>query len=80
MMFETLHRLGSLADRVMMYPTSMFDPADMEAKTDNAKLIMKARDEYNVKLMPITVQNRPVHDCETPLPPATFSPSVARPC
>lgn len=69
MIFETLHRLGSLADRVMMYPARMFDPAATEAKTGNAKLIMKARDEYNVKLMPITVQNRPMQDCEVPLLP-----------
>ena len=55
MLFESLHRLGSLADRVMMYPAEMFDPGGGTARTGDAKLIMKARDEYNMELIPITV-------------------------
>lgn len=66
MLFETLHRLGSVAGRVMMYPSHMFDPYGADAETNDARLIMKARDEYKVKLMPITVQRRGVHDCEPP--------------
>lgn len=52
MMFETLHRLGSLADRAMMYPDHMLDPSVTKGESKNAKLLLKARDEYNVKLLP----------------------------
>lgn len=72
MIFETLHRLGSPADRVMMYPAYMFDPFGMDAETDDARLITKARDDYDVKLVPITVQHREVHDREAPIQPTTL--------
>ncbi|KAM7204685.1 Nucleotide-diphospho-sugar transferase [Naviculisporaceae sp. PSN 640] len=63
MVFETLHRLGSRADRLMMYPTEMLpDPAAVSATSDEGRLIIKARDEYKVKLAPITVQSRPSND------------------
>ncbi|KXJ91695.1 nucleotide-diphospho-sugar transferase [Microdochium bolleyi] len=58
MIFETLHRLGSKADRVMMYPDSMMDPAETNPSTEEAKLLAKARDEYKVKLTPVGVQKR----------------------
>ncbi|KAK4184884.1 family 8 putative glycosyltransferase [Podospora australis] len=53
MIFESLHRLGSKADRVMLYPS--------EVKADNP-LLLKARDEYNVKLVPIAVQSKQTAD------------------
>lgn len=56
MIFESLHRLGSRADRVMMYPSRMLEKGE-DATTD-ARLLVKARDEYKVKLVPITVQHR----------------------
>ncbi|KAM7193095.1 glycosyltransferase [Rhypophila sp. PSN 637] len=63
MVFELLHRLGSRADRLMMYPKAMLpDPSAASATTDQGRLIIKARDEYNVKLAPITVQSRPSND------------------
>ncbi|KAM4064417.1 glycosyltransferase family 8 protein [Hirsutella rhossiliensis] len=46
MLFETLHRLGSKADRVMMYPSYMVDPEASEANTNDARLLIKARDQY----------------------------------
>ncbi|TVY93129.1 Glucose N-acetyltransferase [Lachnellula willkommii] len=55
MLFETLHRLGSKADRLMMYPATMQpDPASVEGR-----LLLKAQNEYNVKLKSIEVQHRP---------------------
>ncbi|KAF4340148.1 GNT1 alphan-acetylglucosamine transferase [Fusarium beomiforme] len=54
MFFEALQRLGSRPDRVMMVPESMLEP-ETEDSSD-AYLINKARDEYNVKIVPITVQ------------------------
>lgn len=55
MFFEALHRLSSRADRVMMYPSRMLES---EEGSPDARLLLKARDEYNVKLVPITVQHR----------------------
>ncbi|KAI9157952.1 Glucose N-acetyltransferase 1 [Paramyrothecium foliicola] len=60
MFFEALHRLSSRADRVMMYPAQMLD-ADHHPSED-AHLLYKARDEYNVKLVPIIVQHRDGQD------------------
>ncbi|PYI05196.1 nucleotide-diphospho-sugar transferase [Aspergillus sclerotiicarbonarius CBS 121057] len=58
MLFETLNRLGSRADRLIMYP------AEFSAQDDSveAKLLRKARDEYGVKLAPIEVQSRNTAD------------------
>ncbi|KAL6411481.1 hypothetical protein AUP68_05195 [Ilyonectria robusta] len=55
MFFEALHRIGSRADRVMMYPSTMLQSGD--DSSSNARLIFKARDEYNAKLVPITIQS-----------------------
>lgn len=81
MVFETLHRLGSRADRLMMYPAHMFpDPTATSATSNEGRLIIKARDEYNVKLAPITVQSRPSNDRTFPplfspySPPTNLSP------
>ncbi|KAF5561192.1 GNT1 alphan-acetylglucosamine transferase [Fusarium phyllophilum] len=54
MFFEALKRHGSRPDRVMMVPESMLEP-EMVNSSD-AYLLNKARDEYNVKLVPITIQ------------------------
>ncbi|KFA71043.1 hypothetical protein S40288_10442, partial [Stachybotrys chartarum IBT 40288] len=58
MLFEVLHRLGSKADRVMMYPSYMVDPDATHGDTEDARLILKARDEYDVRLVPITIKHR----------------------
>ncbi|RAL03481.1 nucleotide-diphospho-sugar transferase [Aspergillus ibericus CBS 121593] len=58
MLFETLHRLGSRADRFMMYPAEF----PTNGNSVEAKLLRKARDEYGVKLMPIEVQSRKTAD------------------
>ena len=58
MLFETLHRLGSKAERFMMYPAGFVTTGD----SVEAKLLRKARDEYGVKLTPIEVQSRSTAD------------------
>ncbi|KAI4226305.1 MAG: hypothetical protein LQ349_006902 [Xanthoria aureola] len=59
MLFERLHRLGSRAERLLMYP-SRFEVSGN--KTDGqsweSALLRKARDEYNVILKPIEVLQR----------------------
>lgn len=61
MLFEILHRLGSKADRLMMYPESF--AADENSDTVESRLLLKAKNEYNVKLQPIKVQSRLGGDC-----------------
>lgn len=56
MLFETLHRLNSKPDRVMMYPSEF--SLDENSAEPESRLLRKARDEYNVKLVPIKVQSR----------------------
>ncbi|RMJ18837.1 hypothetical protein CDV36_001482 [Fusarium kuroshium] len=56
MFFESLHHLSSKADRVIMFPSRMLK-SDDDSSSD-ARLLRKARDKYNVNLIPITVQHR----------------------
>ncbi|GAP86298.1 putative glucose N-acetyltransferase [Rosellinia necatrix] len=58
MIFETLYRLKAKADRVMMYPDTMMSPTETNPTSHEAKLLAKARDQYGVKLVPISVQRR----------------------
>ena len=52
MFFESLHRLGSKPDRVLMYP-KRFDPG---ADDKNGRILRQARDTYGVKLIPVKIQ------------------------
>ena len=54
MLFESLHRLGCKPDRLMMYPSGFY----LDDNSTESRLLMKARDEYKVKLKPIDVQRR----------------------
>ncbi|KAI1746804.1 glucose N-acetyltransferase [Xylaria castorea] len=58
MIFETLYRLKAKAERVMMYPDSMMSPSETNPQSSEAKLLVKARDHYGVKLVPVSVQRR----------------------
>ncbi|KAI3331781.1 glycosyltransferase family 8 protein [Xylariaceae sp. AK1471] len=58
MIFETLHRLGAKADRAMLYPETMMSPTETNPNSNEAKLLVKARDQYKVKLVPVSVQRR----------------------
>ena len=57
MIFETLHRLGSKVDRLLMYP-SYLKPSERGDRANDAdsRLLRKARDKYGVKLQPVEVQ------------------------
>ncbi|KAK9367281.1 nucleotide-diphospho-sugar transferase [Lipomyces kononenkoae] len=59
MLFETLHRQGSKADRLMMYPSSF---AVDGANAEESRLLRLARDNFGVKLMPIEIQRRATSD------------------
>lgn len=77
MLFESLHRLGSRADRVMMYPSHMLDngaPETKRPRDGDGQLLLKARDEYNVRLVPIEVHRRETNDGMT----GSFLPGVVR--
>lgn len=59
MIFETLSRLESKADRVMMYPVEMMaDPTSTEGTSNDQRLLIKARDLYKAKLVPVGIQRR----------------------
>ena len=64
MLFEILHRLGSKADRLMMYPSSFH--LDHGENTVESRLLLQAQKEYGVKLMPIEVQRKSVGDRKGP--------------
>jgi hypothetical protein len=54
MIFETLHRLGSKADRLMLYPSNF----NLTSEDFSGRLLLQARDKYGAKLVPIEVQHR----------------------
>lgn len=63
MFFAKLHQLNSKADRVMMYPSKMLpDPSAASANLADGELLIKARDEYNVKLSPVKIQHKSNND------------------
>ncbi|KAL8727698.1 MAG: hypothetical protein Q9166_005871 [cf. Caloplaca sp. 2 TL-2023] len=73
MVFETLHRLGTRADLLLLYSSEFYleDSASEEDKADarltedqrlEVRLLKKARDEYHVKLKAVTVQRRHIDD------------------
>lgn len=63
MLFEILHRLGSKADRLLMYPSAFkVSNSGSDDESNESLLLRKARDEYNVKLGPIEVVQRSSND------------------
>lgn len=54
MIFDTLKKYGSKADRVLMYPNTM-DTVVSEIRDRDSQLLVMARDVYGVKLVPIEV-------------------------
>jgi hypothetical protein len=62
MLFETLDRLKSKADRLMLYPDSF----STEQDSLEGSLLRKARDDYGVKLVPVQVQIREGVECTFP--------------
>ena len=58
MIFESLSRLNSKADRLMMFPSEF----KLDSSSAEGKLLRKARDQYGVQLVPITVQSKPTNE------------------
>ena len=59
MMFESLHRLKSKADRLLLYPSWMTPmPGGNGFQKINGRLLRKARDEYGVKLKAVEIQRK----------------------
>ncbi|KAH8601333.1 nucleotide-diphospho-sugar transferase [Bisporella sp. PMI_857] len=54
MIFEALHRLGSKASRVMLYPEGM----SMITPSAESNLLQKARHDFGVRLVPVKIQER----------------------
>ena len=55
MVFEALSRMGSKADRILMYPEEW--DTDIANITDrDSQLLQKARNHYGAKLLPIKVK------------------------
>ncbi len=67
MLFETLQRLGSQADRLLMYPNT-YSLQDTSGSAET-RLLLKARDEYKVHLAPIEIQHENTAYCTSPLYP-----------
>ena len=54
MLFEALSRLGSKADRILLYPEKW--DTQIESRSDrDSQLLVKARDWYNVRLVPVDI-------------------------
>jgi hypothetical protein len=62
MLFESLDRLGSKADRLLMYPENF--PLDARAENKNTELLLKAKLEYGAKLVPVEVEHNNLAACE----------------
>lgn len=55
MVFEALHRLGSRADRLLLYPKEM-DLHVANSTDRDSQLLVMARDRFGVRLVPVEVQ------------------------
>ena len=54
MLFEALERLGSKAERILMYPEEW--DIDIASKSDrDSQLLVMARDWYRVKMLPVQI-------------------------
>ncbi|KAI5294923.1 N-acetylglucosaminyltransferase [Ascosphaera acerosa] len=52
LVFESLHRLGSKPDRILLFPADLL----VDGPTVAGSLLRKARDKYGVKLVPVELQ------------------------
>ena len=62
MLFELLHRLGSKADRLLLYPSSF---VRKESDSIEGRLLTQAGRDYGAKLVPIEVQHKHMEYCKT---------------
>lgn len=59
MIFESLHRLGSKAHRVLMYPKGLSPLNDTEYR-----LLLRANKDYNVSIVPVEIQHSNLAQCK----------------
>jgi len=57
MIFETLHRMGSKADRLLLYPTTLLN-ANTTGDSTVDHLLARANTDYNVRLISIEEQHK----------------------
>ena len=62
MLFERLYKLGSKADRLLLYPHEISPDAE---GGEGGALLRKARDAYDAILKPIEVQRKDSADCKS---------------
>ncbi|KAL8753522.1 MAG: hypothetical protein Q9199_004993 [Rusavskia elegans] len=72
MIFEALHRLGSKADRILMYPEKWDTQIESQSDRDS-QLLVKARDWYNVRLVPVDIPVTHDKDEQDGQQPASFT-------
>ena len=58
--FETLHKLGSKAERVILYPSKYKD----DAESREAMLLLSAEGNYGVKTVPVEIQHKSGEYCK----------------
>lgn len=58
--FESLHRKGSRASRLMMYPSKF----SVGSNTTEGQLLLKARSQYAVNLVPVEVHHKSGEYCK----------------
>ncbi|GAB7360426.1 hypothetical protein MBLNU230_g8382t1 [Neophaeotheca triangularis] len=78
MVFESLHRFGSKADRVLLYP-EQWDTHISSSRDRDSQLLNLARDKYNAVLQPIQLINAAGHaDPGTLQDPSTWDTSITK--
>ncbi|KJX93986.1 hypothetical protein TI39_contig4229g00006 [Zymoseptoria brevis] len=78
MVFESLHRLGSKADRVLFYPQE-WDLEDESPGDRVSQLLLRAQHNYGVKLKPITLMSPTgPADAGTLNAPSTWDTSITK--
>jgi len=70
MLFERLHKLGSKADRLLLYPHELSPDAE---GGEGGALLRKARDAYSAILKPIEVQRKDSADCKSDVELSTLT-------
>jgi hypothetical protein len=78
MIFETLLRLGSQADRLLLYPSTLLNTNSREDSLVDY-LLGKAKTEYNVKLIPIEEQHKSNVHRISPPPTTDIKPQLTKP-
>lgn len=57
-LFAALQKFESKAERLLLYPSSMRMSEASDSEAEQANLLIKARDQYGVKLVPVELQHK----------------------